>query len=43
MEVEMFQPIDNDEEIKARKCQLEIRKGNTREKEFRLIWFSPNC
>jgi hypothetical protein len=29
MEVEMFQPIDNDEEITARKGQLEIRKGNT--------------
>jgi hypothetical protein len=29
MEVEMFQPIDNDEEITDRKGQLEIRKGNT--------------
>jgi hypothetical protein len=28
MELEMFQPIDNDEETTDRKGQLEIRKGN---------------
>ncbi len=29
LEVEMFQPIDNDEKITARKGQLDIRIGNT--------------